>query len=117
MGAASSTENHAAKVQQFRQTVLEGKPLDASDIKVSRYLFSEIDTVCDVLLNNHSHLPCLCFKQDLDEAKEEIKKLRELATTALNENTNTKPRNDDKGKLLIKFQPRYSLLRCASSFF
>lgn len=34
MGAASSTESHNATVQQFRQTVLEGKPLDASDIKV-----------------------------------------------------------------------------------
>jgi len=43
MGAASSTENHAAKVHQFRQTVLEGKPLDASDIKVS-LSFSEIDS-------------------------------------------------------------------------
>ena len=34
MGAAASTENHSSTVQQFRQTVLEGKPLDASDIKV-----------------------------------------------------------------------------------
>lgn len=34
MGAASSTESHSAKVLQFRQTVLDGKPLDASDIMV-----------------------------------------------------------------------------------
>jgi hypothetical protein len=34
MGAASSTENHSKTVTQFRQTVLDGKPLDASDIKV-----------------------------------------------------------------------------------
>jgi hypothetical protein len=34
MGAASSTETHTKAVKQYRQTVLEGKPLDASDVKV-----------------------------------------------------------------------------------
>ena len=37
--------------------------------------------------------------KSLDEAKDEIKKLRELATTALSENVKPKPKNDEKRKL------------------
>lgn len=36
MGAAASTE-HGATVQQYRSSVLNGKPLDASDVKVCYY--------------------------------------------------------------------------------
>lgn len=37
MGAASSTESHSKSVKQFRKTVLDGKPLDASDVQVSAF--------------------------------------------------------------------------------
>ena len=47
MGAAASTEQ-SATVQQYRSSVLNGKPLDASDVKVryrSFHLFKERPTL------------------------------------------------------------------------
>lgn len=68
MGAGASSHDHAA-AQQFRSSLLEGKPLDASDIK------------------------------NLTEAKEEISKLRHMATNALsNEAEGTKHDSDKKAK-------------------
>lgn len=51
MGAAASTESHSTTVQQFRQTVLDGKPLDASDMKVSSQLEVSNDCQIDLMSN------------------------------------------------------------------